>query len=623
MNRTAIFARTAKGDGEVTGATRGLPWDLRRVLDAIDGKAPVTSLRSRLTGLSAAELDDALATLASEDFIYDTAASASAAAALPLSAEAGAGESDDESWRLAQALRAKIRARRDVADRSLADAEAQDPPGEDPPPRDNEAPSRLDAATQARQQAAERARQDAEEQARRDAEDRARRELAEIVRQEDAAQADRVAEEQAWREAEDQARRTQEEAARKRADARAAKHERKAGVEFLRRWGKPLALGVVALLVSGLVLVHLISFDGQIPAFEKALAGQFRQPVKIEALRLSLLPQPHLRLERVSIGGEGQIRIPGIKATGELRNLFRDRKAFTSLQLDSPLLNDEGLGWILFGNSAAREIEFGAVSALNLTLVSKHLSLPASNVTLSFDGEGSWKTIVIESLDKNLSLELTARGESVQFDLNAKSLRIPFGSALTLEDLLAKGTADRAGLAVTEFKGFVYGGTLSGNATLKWGTRWSLAGQLKAKQIDAARLLPELLDGARIEGAASYAMQAPEAAQLFAAPRLEGSFVIPRGTLLGVDLGRVLQGGGVHGDTVFTDLGGSFVHERGATQLRQLRLNQGSMSANGMVDVDAERNVRGRLALDLKLSSERLGAKLALGGTLKKIEWRR
>jgi hypothetical protein len=219
-------------------------------------------------------------------------------------------------------------------------------------------------------------------------------------------------------------------------------------------------------------------------------------------------------------------------------------------------------------------------------------------------------------------MELTPKGKAVQFSMTAKSFKVPFGSTLALEDFVASGTADGGGVALTEFKGFVEGGTLGGNARLKWGSGWSVVGDLNAKQIDLTRMVPELLTGGRLAGVASFAMQSPDAAKLFAAPHVEGSFTVPWGTLLGVDLGRMVQGGERRGETKFTELTGSFVHDRGATQLRQVRLSQTTLSANGTVDVDADRNVRGRFSADLKLSSELRHANIGASGTLAKIEWR-
>ena len=630
MKNTSIYTRTEKGSQEAATASDELTDELRNVLNAVDGKSSVEVLRSKLDRLSAADLDAALDSLGKKDFIHELAGSAPAfgSASQQLAADA---------------LRAKIRARREVAERSARDGEAPDLQSEAQARHDAEEDARREAAQRsqeeadaqarrmaeeqarrdaeeaARRQAAERARQEAEEQVRRDAEEAARRQAAEHARQEAETQVRQRSEEQAWHEAEEKIRREEAEASRR---ANAASVGSKAASGKPRKWGKILAMGLVALVAIALVAIHLISFDGQIPQFEKSLARQFRQPVKIQALRLSLVPQPQLRLEGVSIGSAGQIRVEQIKAAGELGNLFNDKKVFKSVELNSPVISEEGLGWILFGKPQASDTVFGQVSALNANLESKNVSLPAFDAKLLFDAEGAWKTIAIESQDKNISLELAPKGKSVQIDVKARSFRIPFGSAIVLEDMVATGTADDSGLAVTEFKGFFYGGILSGNARLKWGSGWTLAGELNAKQVDTSRVVPGLLNGARLVAKASYAMQAPEAAKLFSAPRLEGNFIIPRGTLLGVDLGRILQGGGTRGDTMFSELSGTFVHDRGATQLRQVRLSEGVMSANGMVDVDADKNVRGRFVLDLKLSAEQRRGSLLVSGTLGKIEWR-
>lgn len=712
MNKMIVFARTAKGTGESGAGSHELARDLRIILNAIDGKSSVEILRNKFDFLSPAELDEALAALAAEYFIREAAGSPAAFSSSPRPAAADGGTEpatpqSDESLLKAQALRAKIRGRREGAERRSAPEAAA---GEGRQTHDHEQASRVaeeqarldeearrlraveeaaqreaaerarqDAEAQQRSVAEERARREAEELARRHAQELARREEAERLRQEAEAQARRAAEEesrqraeeeararaaqqareraeeesrrqaeeearrqeaesvrqdaeeharwmaeqQAWRETEEKNRADQEATARKRASAREAADAGTSGPGMLRRWGKAIALGLVALVAAGLVTLHVISFDGQIPKFEKALAAQFQQPVTIKALRLSLVPHSQLRLEGVSIGSEGQIRIPQIRAAGTLGNLFSDRKVFTSLALDSPVVAAEGMGWILFGKPLTGNLEFGQVAVLNATFESKHVNLPAFDAKLQSDGAGAWKAISVESVDKNLNLELTPQDSAVQIDFKARTFKVPFGSALTLEEVVARGTADGSGLVLTEFKGFAYGGTLAGAATLKWGASWSLQGELHAKQIDASRLVPELLADARLVGDASFVMQAPQAAKLFAEPRLEGSFLIPRGTLLGVDLGRALQGGGMRGDTKFSELAGSILHERGATQLRQIRLSQGPMLANGSVDVDADRTVRGRIAAEIRSSVEYLRARLALSGTVGKIEWAR
>ncbi len=787
MNKTIIYARTAKGEQAASAAPAELAGNLQRILKSIDARSTVEALRGVHGKLSASELDEALTALAEKGYILESAVSIEASGASSTQPDGRVDQAGDESARRAQELRAKIKARREGTERSTHEAEVAEPKSgprpeaeeqpaseaaerawqeadglarriaEDEARRKADEQARRKAEGEARVRADEQARRKAEEEARREAADEARRQAeaealakameetrrraaeeaqrqaAEEARRQAAAEAQRMAAEQARRWAEEEAQKEAEEARRKaeeaarvaaeearvkaeeaartmaeearlKADevarqkaaedlrlkaekearrkieeeeaerawkrtqvqarllaedqawqeeelqakmaaaelaakaaeeqakreaeaakelnAKAALAKAKAASKARQRRGKLLALALVLLLAAGLVAVHLISFDAQIPKFEKLASDQFDHPVKIKALHLALVP-PQLRFEGVSVGAAGEIKIPTIRAAGELGNLFRDRKVFTSIELDSPVMTEQGLGWVLFGKAETREIAFETVAAVNTTLVSNNVSLSAFDAKVALDGEGAWKTVAIQAADKNFSLDLTPKGQSVLISVNAKSFKVPFGSTLTLEDFAARGTADRAGLTLTEFKGFAFGGTLSGNARLKWSPSWTLAGELAGKQLDTTRFIPALIEGGRVAGDAAYAMQAPQAAKLFATPRVEGTVTIPRGTLVGVDLGSLVQGGEKRGDTKFTDLSASFLHEGGATQIRQIRLGQGSMSATGTLDVDPDGNAQGRVSADLKLSTELRRANFSLSGNLKKIDWRR
>jgi hypothetical protein len=527
-------------------------------------------------------------------------------------------------------LAAEELARRAAADEARRTAEEQ---------------ARRAAAEEARRKEEERARQEAEEKIRREAElakqraeeaerraaeekaraaamDEEQREAAERARQRAEVQARLMAEEQEWQLAEEKAR-VEEEAAKARDQVQEDPAAGKVRSGKPRNVVKLVMIAFGGLLVAGLVAIHVIPFDGQIPQFEQALMAQFQQPVKIKAIRLALIPGSHVRLEGVSIGADGQIRVPTIRAGGSMGNLFSNKKDFKAIELESPVINEEGLGWILFGRPKGPDIGIGEVSATGASLASKGVSLPAFDAKLQFGGDGAWKTIAITAEDKNLEMLLTSKGASAQVEIKARSFKLPFGSTLALEEFAASGMADRNGLALSEFKGFAYGGTLSGTARLTWGSAWSLAGELNAKQIDMERLVPGLMSNARLEGKSSYTMQASEPSKLFDWARAEGSFSIPRGTLLGLDLGSVLQGGGIRGETKFSELAGNFVHDQGATQLRQLRMNQSNMTASGNVDIDAEKKVRGKVAAELRLSTEMRRSSLSVSGTPGKLEWQR
>ena len=388
-------------------------------------------------------------------------------------------------------------------------------------------------------------------------------------------------------------------------------------------WGRPVAIGLFLLVVLGLIAVHFVSFDTYIPQFEKLAGAHMQQPVKIKALRLSLVPQPHWRLEGVSVGAEGQLVVPRINAIAELGSMFSEKKVLTSIELESPVLGEDGLLALLFGKAAGQDLKIAKISVKNGKLDSKTFILPALDAKITFGDDGAWRQIALETPDHKTSLLLKPEGEGATLEVETNAFSLPFHPSFILENLVATGTIRRGELRLNEFKGGIYGGYLSGNADLKWGAGWSLGGEISVRAMDPARFVPALMEEGKLEGKAQYAMRAKSYDELFAAPRLEGSFTVLKGALLGVDLARLLQGGGVGGKTVFTELTGGFVREAGRTQLRQMVLVAGPVSAGGSAEVDAGKHLSGRYTVEIKSPVAKARANLAVAGTLREPRFSR
>ncbi len=386
-------------------------------------------------------------------------------------------------------------------------------------------------------------------------------------------------------------------------------------------WGKPVALGMFFVLLLGLVAIHFVSFDGYIPQFEKAASGYLQQPVKIKALHLSLVPLPHWRLDGVSVGK--QLSVEKVNAIVELGSMFSDQKSFNSIELESPILSEDGMLALLFGRPQGQDFRVASVIVKNGKLDSKTITLPALDAKIALGENGAWQKIAFETPDHKTSLQLVPKDERVQLEVETNAFSMPFSHEFILENFVASGVLSRNELRLAEFKGAIFGGYLSGNANLKWGAGWSLDGTLSVRAIDPARIAPALMDEGKLEGKATYAMRAKSYDELFAAPRTEGSFSIQKGALLGVDLGRLLQGGGVGGKTAFKELTGNFARESGRTQLRQLLLSAGPVSAGGSADVDAVRNINGRFSAELKSPVAQARVNVTVGGSLREPRFSR
>ncbi len=389
------------------------------------------------------------------------------------------------------------------------------------------------------------------------------------------------------------------------------------------KWGKPVALGLFFSILLGLGLIHVIAFDRQTALFEKTAAAQFRQPVKIGNVYLSLLPLPHWRLEDVSIGAEEQITVPRAKAMMELGSLFGDRVTIKSLDLESPVLSEQGLAWLLFGQAQPQAFTVERISASNVRLASKEVGLPAFNATAGIRADGTWDKITADSVDAKTRIQLRPDREAVQIELNANSFDVPFGSALTLGNFNAKGIARRDELVITDFTGHIYEGIVSGTAKLQWGPRWTLKGDVHAKLIDVSQLVPGLLQSGRLEGNASYTLQAEQAGNLFAAPHVEGLFAVRNGTLLGVDFAKLLRSANSAGQSSFGEITGTFVRDGDATRLQKVYLDAGLLSVKGNADIGANQILSGQMTVELKSSTQQARRSLAVAGTLQNPQFNR
>jgi hypothetical protein len=388
-------------------------------------------------------------------------------------------------------------------------------------------------------------------------------------------------------------------------------------------WGRPVAIALFLLLLVGIAVVHVVPLNGYIPQFEALASAQLQQPVKIKALHLSLLPLPHWRLDGVIAGNEGQFSAERIDAVAELGSMFAEKKAFSTIELVSPVLSEEALLALLFSKPQGQDFKVANIRVKGGKLSSKTFILPALNANISMGEDGAWQKMVLETDDRKTNLLLEPKGEGVQLEVETNVFATPFGTAFLLENFSARGTIVRGELRLSEFKGGIFDGYLSGSAKLKWDPEWSLGGEISVRAMDPARIAPTLIEDGKLEGNAAYAMRAKSYDELFAAPQLEGSFTVRKGQLIGVDLARLLQGGGIGGKSAFTELTGNLVRNGGRTQLQQLRLSAGPVSLSGNGEADARNNISGRFNVELKSPVAQARAVLVVSGSLKEPHFNR
>ena len=472
----------------------------------------------------------------------------------------------------------------------------------------------------------ERARRESEEEARRKEEEKRGKEKEKRTREEEKTLADSEAEEAAQgRKAARAKERTGEHAARggQEAPSAAAQSARRAWAKREPgNFAKQLALLLLVLLVVSIAVVPFVPLEPG--PYEKAAQAWLGEPVKIGAFNLTLLPVPRLKFEKVVIGKEPQIRVATIRATPQIGSVLAEKKTFKRLELENVAFPRQYLSVLLLGRGKGESRGVERVTAKGLKLDIPGLNLPALELDASFSPDGALKSVTFVDAERRLSVKLQPRGGKAAVEISSDKFPLPVGADLALEEFTAKGTVTRSELALNEAEARAFGGRLLGSARLRWSGGWSLEGEIAARQMDAAKIAAPLVAGGTLQGRGVYSMKAPLPERLLTNARLEGNFTVQKGSIANVDMTRLLQGGGPGGGTTpFSEMSGSVSADPNRVLVRQIRMVAGLLNAAGQVEMDPQKNLSGRLQLELRARTVQVRATLAVAGTLKNPQFRR
>jgi len=351
--------------------------------------------------------------------------------------------------------------------------------------------------------------------------------------------------------------------------------------------------------------------------YEGLAQKAFGQPVKIGSAGFSMFPSPAVRFENVSVGTD--LKVAMVAATPEVGSLFGGpRRVFRSVHLSGVTASPAALGAVLFGTPAPGDLVIEKFSADRVKLTAPGITLQPFSATALVAGNGTIARVQAVADDKSWTLEAVPGSGKASVELSVKSLEGILPMPVPLSDIGARGTVTQAGLTLTEFDAKALDGVVRGKGQLRWGDAWSFEGEATARQIDATRVAPKFIQGGRLELAGAVTAGAPSAEKLFAAPRLDGTFLVTKGTLPGVDLARMMgAGASAGGTTIFNEIAGRAVLEQSRLALRDVRLNAGLLGATGSVDVDPAGALSGNMRAEMRTPTGGVQrANVGLSGTV-------
>ncbi|MFN2643891.1 MAG: hypothetical protein ABR570_02795 [Burkholderiales bacterium] len=385
------------------------------------------------------------------------------------------------------------------------------------------------------------------------------------------------------------------------------------------KWGKPVTMTLIAALVVGLGVAHVMPIGTA--DYERLASQALGRPVKIGSANLWFFSGlPEVRFKDVRVG---DARIEQVKASGSPFALFSDVKDFSTIEVDGLRLPQEAIGEALFSTVRADNFTVSRLVIKNLELPGPAALPKGLTAEVALNAKGAMASATVRGPD-GLLAKLTPKEHTIEFDVLAGGFTLPVAPRITLSHFVMKGTATPRGMTINEWGGAIFNGGISGRANVRWGSGWQVDGVLTVRNINAAVFAPALLSSGNGEGTAKFSMSGSDPASLMNGSRLDGNFTVSKGTLGSFDLARAIQSGGkqANGSTQFAEMNGQAVYDRGAVALRNVTIGAGALNAGASADITQGGTLSGRIIADMKTASRMLSATLLLGGTVKEPQVR-
>ena len=383
------------------------------------------------------------------------------------------------------------------------------------------------------------------------------------------------------------------------------------------RVGVWILSGVVLLLA---VAPLFVSLNDYVLLIEKEVSAKLREPVKISGLRAGGLPMPHVTIDGISIGKTGIVTAARVTITPDLFSLLGSNKVIRSIRIDQLVLTQKAIQKIPSWTKAA-SAEAGQ-RASDVTVRVKSIRLDNAVVMLQkapfgpFDGhlalnnDNSLDVASITTTDGKLHALIKPERSHYRVDVKATDWKLPVGPALRFDELIVNGVATGKGLRLSDVRGGLYGGRISGEATLTWQKGFHLKGGASIDAVELRLLLLAMGKRPRMSGKLSakpfFYGSAARGGELLEALYLETQFDVHDGVLAGVDISKaatsVFRDKDPGAVTRFEELSGHLVLERGTRRFTQLKIAAGSLSANGRVTISPEDALSGRLNTNIDAS---------------------
>ena len=373
------------------------------------------------------------------------------------------------------------------------------------------------------------------------------------------------------------------------------------------KWFKRLILGFAVLIAILAVVPLLVSLDDYRPQLEKMVSDKLKEPVSFKKLRLVGLPLPHVKVEGIEVGKAVDLKIGAVSVTPDLLSLLSSTKVIRSIDIEGLVITQRALNmmpeWTKSDTKAEPATFKVLVKTIRLTdtlLQLQKTTFGPFNALVTIGISGTPERADITARDGKFKASLEPAGEKFNVKVTAKDWRLPAGPPIHFEELQVTGVASPTEADFSDINAKLYGGSIAGKTAIGWQKGLQLKGAFSVKDVELRELVPLFSPQTRLSGRLTakpvFSANAAKPDQIADVMKLESPFDIKGGVLKGVDIEEAATSRkGSGGETRFDTLSGHLAMDRGTQRLTGLRVESGSMGADGNVTIAPDKSLAGRI----------------------------
>ncbi|CAG0123817.1 hypothetical protein RHDC2_00172 [Rhodocyclaceae bacterium] len=398
------------------------------------------------------------------------------------------------------------------------------------------------------------------------------------------------------------------------------------------KWLKRILVALAVLLVIVVALPFFIPLNKYIPQIEKEASAQFKEPVSIRSIRLTVLPLPHVTVDGITLGATDDIKLGKVLVTPDVFSLLQPTRVIKSIEIDSLALTQKGIDKILAlaKPDAAKlpqqppQVRVERVRFNNVRINFGKTIFGPFDARASINSTGEAEEASISTQDGKLRVIIKSDESKYLIDASAKAWTLPAGPALVFDELAIKGVVTSSDANLGDIRAKLYGGTAIGKTTISWKKGLKLSGNLDIKQVEMKKIASMLSPGTHVSGKLSakpvFSASATSADQLRNALRLETLFNVQDGVIHGVDIQKAatspIKQGTTGGETRFEHLSGRLVMEHNGYRFTHLKISSGVLAVDGSVNVSPKKELSGRINAQVTVLRASANVPLNVAGTV-------